>query len=112
MDTRLAPFASLALALVVVSGQVTDKTTGQPLPGVRILLTVHGAAATKRSPSGWTNADGRFRIVKVPSGTYDVSLSSDDVPTQVFRLKVGAKSSQTADFVACSITLDYSCGQP
>ena len=112
MDTRLAPLASLALAAAVLTGQVTDKTTGQPLPGVRVLLTVHGSPATKRSPAGWTNAQGRYRIANVRPGTYDVSLSSDDVPTQLFHLKVGAKSPQSADFVACSITLDYSCGAP
>ncbi|SRR5579884_1239034 len=112
MDTRLAPLASFALAAAVLVGQVTDKTTGQPLPGVRVLLTPHGTQTVRKAPAGWTSREGRYRIANVPPGKYDVSLSSDDVPTQLFTVTVRSNKNQTADFVACSITLDYSCGRP
>ena len=71
-------------------------------------MTAHG----KRAASAYTNADGRYRIAKLAPGSYDVSLSSDDVPTQLLHVTVGTKPAQTANFVACSITLDYSCGRP
>jgi protocatechuate 3,4-dioxygenase beta subunit len=105
-STFIAPLASIALAVTVLTGQVTDKTTGQPLPGVQVLLTAHG----KKAGSGYTNADGHYRIRKLTAGTYDVTLSSDDVPTQAFHVRIGTKPAQTANVVACSITLDYSCG--
>jgi 5-hydroxyisourate hydrolase-like protein (transthyretin family) len=109
MDARrLGPLASLALAATVLSGHVTDKTTGQPLPGVQVLLTAQG----HKSAHAYTNAQGTYRIAKVARGTYLVTLSSDDVPTQTFTLRVGGKATQSADFVACSITLDYSCNTP
>ncbi len=102
----LAPLASFALAVTVLTGQVTDKTTGQPLPGVQVLLTAHG----KKAASAYTNVDGRYRIGKLVAGTYEVTLSSDDVPAQSFHVGIGTKPKQTANFVACSVTLDYSCG--
>jgi hypothetical protein len=37
MNARITPLASLALAVTLLSGEVTDRTTGQPLPGVEVL---------------------------------------------------------------------------
>jgi hypothetical protein len=102
--SRLAPVSTLLLAVLV--GHITDRTTGQPLPGVEVLLT------GKQSAHTFTKADGTYRLPSVKPGRYLVTLSSDDVPTQLFHVTVGTGSQQTADLVACSVTLDYSCGQP
>ncbi len=49
-----------------LSGRVTDKESGEPLPGVNILIkgTYKGAA---------TNQDGRYLITNIPAGTYTVT---------------------------------------
>ena len=93
----------LAAAAVVLSGHVTDKTTGQPLAGV------HVAAAGPQRAAATTNGDGAYRLPALRPGRYTLTLSSDDVPPQSFTVTVhGTK--QTFDVVACSTTLDYACG--
>ncbi len=51
-----------------VSGRVTDTETGEPLPGVNVILqeTDMGAA---------TDADGYYNIISVPPGNYDLQAS-------------------------------------
>lgn len=51
-----------------LSGVVKDKTTGEPLPGVNVVLqeTFLGAS---------TDVDGFYVILNVPAGTYTVSFS-------------------------------------
>ncbi len=99
---RFVPLAALALA--VLTGHVTDRTTGQPLVGVRVELSgAPGASAT-------TNAGGAYRIRNVKPGRYAVTLSSNDVPPQRYSVTIApAEKSPARDFTACSTTLDYSC---
>ncbi len=51
-----------------LAGFVTDKVTGNPLPGVNIIImgTTFGAA---------TDADGQYFILNIPSGIYTVEIS-------------------------------------
>jgi len=51
-----------------ISGTITDKVTGQPLIGVNLIVqgTNLGAA---------TDLEGRFTILEVPPGTYDVQVT-------------------------------------
>lgn len=98
--TRL-PIATL-LAVLVLSGRVLDRTTGQGLPHV----VVHAGAA-----SATTDANGRFSIHAVKAGMTDVTLKSDDVPAQHYSIEIGAGTTHH-DFRACSTTLDYNCGTP
>ena len=51
-----------------IAGTVADKETGDPLPGANVLIvgTSLGAAA---------DDNGRFSILHVPPGEYDVSVS-------------------------------------
>ncbi len=51
-----------------LAGFVKDKKTGEPLPGVNIILkgTTMGAA---------TDADGQYFIINIPVGTYTVEIS-------------------------------------
>jgi hypothetical protein len=104
LPSRLAPVSTLLLAVLL--GHVTDKTTGQPLAGVEVLVT------GKQSAHTYTKADGMYRLPQLEPGRYLVTLSSGDVPTQLFHVTVGSSKEQTYDLVACSISLDYSCGQP
>ncbi len=65
----------------IVEGTVTDEW-GDPLPGATIRLagTSQGAVA---------GADGRFRIIKVLSGTYDLNVTSIAFePKDVYSLQV------------------------
>jgi TonB-dependent starch-binding outer membrane protein SusC len=101
---RFAPFAALALAVLV--GHVTDKTTGQPLPGLDVQV---GGAHPLHAR---TAADGSYRVAGLKPGRYDVTISSDDVPPRSSQVTIGNEKQHTLDVVACSVTLDYSCGQP
>lgn len=101
---RFALAGAHALALTLLLGQITDKTTGQPLHGVAVIaqsphaLPVHAV----------TDAHGRFRLAGVRPGTVTLHYSSDDVPPQSLTVHVrGAK--QDISITACSMTLDYSC---
>ena len=92
------------LGLVVVtllSGRVLDRTTGQPLPDVRV--TTAGASAS-------TDKDGRYVLRGLAPGSYTLTLQSNDVPT--YRVRVTLKAGRNErDVRACSTTLDYGCGE-
>jgi hypothetical protein len=89
------------LAVVLLSGRVVDRTTGQGLAHVRVATS--SAHAT-------TDASGRY-VLSVPAGPTAIVLESEDVPAQHFTVTVGPRSTRR-DFRACSTTLDYSCGAP
>ena len=52
-----------------INGVITDKATGDPLPGANVIVigTTLGAA---------TDLNGEYTILKVPPGNYDVKISS------------------------------------
>lgn len=62
-------FASVLFAedFGYISGIVTDKNTGETLPGVQVIIegTDHGAV---------TNIDGYYEIYKVPPGEYELFI--------------------------------------
>lgn len=91
---------AITFILVVLAGTITDRTTGQPLAGVHVMLgTAH---ATSR-------ADGSYTLTGVKPGRATLTLSSDDVPPQRFPVTIGRKTTR-ADLAVCSTTLDYNCG--
>jgi hypothetical protein len=94
-----------ALLFTLLLGQITDKTTGQPLHGVQVVLT--GATRAKVR----SDAQGRFRIPNVHPGAYLLTLSSDDVLPTHRAVRVHGKQ-MTLQIPVCSTTLDYSCGGP
>ncbi len=103
---RYLPAVTAALAATVLLGQITDKTTGQPLRGVQIQVTQGHAMLRARS-----DGDGRFTIKGVNPGTHTLRYVSDDVPPRTISVKVhGAKD--RISIAACSTTLDYSCAGP
>ncbi len=92
-------FALVAVAFL--SGHVLDRTTGQPLPGVRV--TTAGATAS-------TDKDGRYVLRGLAPGSYTLTLQSDDVPA--YRVHITVKAGRNErDVRACSTTLDYGCGE-
>jgi hypothetical protein len=90
------------LTVAVLVGNLADRTTGQPLPGV--VVTVGKVHAT-------SHADGSFRLSGVKPGRATLSVSSDDVPPQQFSVTVGATTTRV-NLRVCSTTLDYNCGPP
>jgi Carboxypeptidase regulatory-like domain len=94
---------SLAFALVVFAGRLVDVTTGQPLPGVRIVLSGPSTSAVT------SDRLGRFSIKGLKTGSYTVTMQGKDVPQQ--RASVQLRASITVlDLKVCSATLDYHCG--
>ncbi|HEX3671281.1 MAG TPA: carboxypeptidase regulatory-like domain-containing protein [Candidatus Cybelea sp.] len=92
--------ATLALAILV--GHVTDKTTGQPLPNVTVVIGSHHAT---------TDEHGAYRLTGLTPGTHTLSAASNDVPPQRRSIVVKNQSAPTTlDLVLCSTTLDYGCG--
>ncbi|HOT35063.1 MAG TPA: carboxypeptidase-like regulatory domain-containing protein, partial [Candidatus Latescibacteria bacterium] len=51
-----------------IAGQVTDRATGQPIPGAAVLIEGLRLGST-------TDADGRYFIIGVPPGSYSVKAS-------------------------------------
>ena len=89
-------------AFAVLIGTLSDRTTGQPLPGVVVSLgTAHATS----------HADGSFRLNGVKPGRAPLTVSSDDVPPQNIPVTVGTATSRVSLRV-CSTTLDYNCGPP
>ena len=101
MDAHRSLATSLLLAVLV--GTISDRTTGQPLPGVQISL---GAAHTT------SRADGTYRLGGLKPGQATLTVTSNQgVPPQHFSVTIG-KTTSHADFRVCDIALDYNCGQP
>ncbi len=95
------PVAAI-FAVLVFSGRVLDRTTGQGLP--HVVVEVGNARAT-------TDANGRFSIRNAKPGRSNVTVKSDDVPTQHFPITIGTTGAHL-DLRVCSTTLDYNCGTP
>jgi hypothetical protein len=99
----LRSISGAALVVAVLLGHISDTTTGQPLVGV------HVSVAGPVSAKAVTDSNGSYTIRGLKSGTYTLTLTSRDVPTVHHRVTVSG-STTTANFKACSTTLDYSCG--
>lgn len=83
-----------------IAGRVTDKDTGQPLPGVNVVLegTTMGAA---------TDTDGRYYILLVPPGTYTVTASILGYQTtKTTGVKVLIDLTTTVDFAPSSQVME------
>jgi hypothetical protein len=94
----------VALAVTLLSGQIVDRTTGQPLAGVDVSV----AGSAKIAPARTGDA-GRYTLRGLRPGRYTLNVSSDDVPPQTFAVVVGSRPTQRFNIIACSTTLDYSC---
>lgn len=64
----ILPFSLWAQALGSISGRVTDKRTGEFLPGVNVIIeSLHLGTVT--------NNQGEFILKKIPAGKYSLSVS-------------------------------------
>ncbi|HUN28700.1 MAG TPA: carboxypeptidase-like regulatory domain-containing protein [Alphaproteobacteria bacterium] len=98
--------ASLALALATFSGTLVDQTTGQPL------TKVHVHAAGPSSAQATSDAHGHFTLKGLVPGPYTLTIESNDVPQQTFKITLAPNRTTVLTMKACSMTLDYHCGTP
>ncbi len=82
----------------VVAGRVID-ATGEPLPGVNVVLlgTTYGAASA---------ADGTWRIGAAPAGSYRIQASIVGFATAVQPVNIAAGQTTQIDFVLESIAVE------
>jgi outer membrane receptor protein involved in Fe transport len=83
-----------------IAGMVLDRDSGEPLPGVSILIegTTTGAA---------TNIQGEFFIINVPPGEYDLRATLVGYgPVEVEKVKVSIDLTTTVDFDLSTQTID------
>jgi len=98
--------ATLLLALATFSGTLLDRTTGQPL------TSVHVHAAGPSAADATTDAHGRFTLKSLQPGSYTVTIESNDVPPQTFKVTLAGNRITVLTMKACSTTLDYHCAGP
>jgi protocatechuate 3,4-dioxygenase beta subunit len=93
---------AVAIAVVLLTGRVLDRTTGQPLAHVRV---------SSGHVSATTDSAGRFSLRGLHPGRAELLLESDDVPAQHASVTLGTGTTHR-DLRACSTTLDYNCSSP
>ncbi|MGC8484651.1 MAG: carboxypeptidase-like regulatory domain-containing protein [Candidatus Baltobacteraceae bacterium] len=98
-----APLAVLALAVLV--GRITDRTTGQPLAGLEITATGPSRARTQ------TDSEGRYTFRSLHPGHYSLEIRGKGVPLVQKYVYVSA-SKTTENITVCNVALDYSCENP
>jgi len=83
-----------------ISGKVADKESGEPLPGVNVIIvgTTTGAA---------TNINGEFFIVNVPPGNYTLRANLIGYgPVEVRNVQVSVDLTTTTDFQLSTQTIE------
>ena len=79
-----------ALAVTLLTGQLSDRTTGQPLKDVHV--SIAGATSS-------TDSRGRYRLIVPHPGTFTLTLQSADVPVERIRVTLTAGSRAHLDRV-------------
>ena len=94
---RLLAVAGLALPIVVsaqggtITGRVTDRSTGAPVPDAQIIVV-----GTQRGTR--TDVEGQYRLTNAPSGTQRVRALRLGYEASVATVNVPATGDVTADF--------------
>jgi TonB-linked SusC/RagA family outer membrane protein len=89
--TLLLGLPGLVAAQGIVSGRVTDQANGNPLVGARVIVVGTSLTAS-------TNAEGRYRITGVPSGTFQVRASQIGFASSTKPATVADQGAVTVDF--------------
>ncbi len=87
MITVLCP-VGLSAQTGTITGKVIDKITGEPIPGVKIVLEKNG----KQGPDAASDKDGKFEVVNIPDGTYMLTTHSvgyEGISIKDFTIKKG-----------------------
>ncbi len=102
---RIKALASFVLAFATFSGTLVDRTTGQPLTHVHVYV------AGPSAEDDITDAHGQFTLKNLKPGSYTVTVESNDVPQQTFKVTLSHRIT-VLTIKACSTTLDYHCAAP
>lgn len=96
-DTGPLPVASGSTTNVVImttggaiEGRVTSFDTGAPVVGIR-LVAVSDIAGERLALTTKSNSEGRYRIARLPKGTYNVAVFSETLTTEA---RTGVKVDQ------------------
>ena len=81
-----------------IEGTVTDAETGQPLPGVNVVIEEQNIGAS-------TDADGGYAIQDVPAGTYQVTAQFVGFQSRTQAVEVAAGQTVTVDFALAEETV-------
>jgi outer membrane receptor for ferrienterochelin and colicin len=81
-----------------IEGTVTDAESGQPLPGVNVVIGELNTGAS-------TNANGQYTIEDVPTGTYEVTAQFVGYQSQTQDVEVSAGQTVTVDFALSGETV-------
>lgn len=81
-----------------IEGTVTDAESGQPLPGVNVVIGDLNTGAS-------TNANGQYTIQDVPTGTYEVTAQFVGYQSQTQEVEVAAGQTVTVDFALSGETV-------
>ena len=85
-----------------LSGRVTMRENGQPLPGALVTLSLKGAPDDERPrvKGVETDENGEYAFRDVPAGDYTVEVSAKEHRTKATRVDVAEGKARTARFVA------------
>jgi len=75
-----------------LTGRVTDKQTGKPVNGARLVV---GTEPTEKGPRAWTDDRGQFTLPGVPAGQAVVTIHAVDYAPELVQTEVTA--GQTAN---------------
>ncbi|MGH8222260.1 MAG: TonB-dependent receptor, partial [Woeseiaceae bacterium] len=92
----LALTAATAQAQVTVRGEVTDSTTGRPLPSAEVTLEELGRSVT-------TGTSGAYTFTNVPLGTYTLTVSYIGYERARRSVQVSAGDTPRADIALAAI---------
>ena len=84
-----------------VFGKVTDKETGQPVPGVRVADNYYGSAPGKACQESWTNEEGKFELLTWYE-EHSLVVSAPNYPPKIFTLTtlpMGTEKDKEMNFV-------------
>ncbi|MFO0550388.1 MAG: carboxypeptidase regulatory-like domain-containing protein [Polyangiaceae bacterium] len=81
----------------VLTGRVTDRTTGAPIPSVSVRLDASTSSGGSEVGAATTDREGRFTLSGVPTGNFSVRSRHPDYKDRIVQVD-GGRSPLVADF--------------